>query len=30
LRFADGTTIVSANDGLELTQNNQQQTFGLS
>jgi len=29
LRFADGTTIAGENDGLELTQDRQQQSFGL-
>jgi hypothetical protein len=29
LRFSDGTTLACENDGLELTQNMQQTTFGL-
>jgi hypothetical protein len=29
LRFSDGTTIAGENDGLELNQDRQQQTFGL-
>ena len=29
LRFADGTTIAGENDGRELTQDRQQQSFGL-